>query len=1078
MMAVLLAACSGGGSSNSASSGSGQPYAAATQTVVVQGVVAVGSPLVGATVSLMDANGKAGPTATTDSGGNYSISEQGLTAPLLVTATDSSGSTPTMYSVIPTITANSSAPVEANVTPLTTAVVAALTPTGNPQDLTNPATLSADATPTSVASAVSTVNGVVAQLLTANGLSASTFNPITTVFTANQTGADAVLDALVVTPATSTSPETLATTTSPTSTVPVSSALVSSTDSGSSVPTSDTLTSSAPSTTTTTTTTTSSATGYTVGTNPTDATLASQEPVRPGNVTSASGEVLSGGATTPYPAPKNTNTTGVTSCLLPASYFAEPAFPGGPYIPTAPSTPGGTTPMPEGTSVAAQTENVDMALAANHALAPTPWDGTTQPVVLNALSTASFPANGQNVPPGYPTAPDTARIQAALYACANANNAYDPNNDLSSNGVVELAAGPNAGQTAFVTGPLTMPGGVTLVLDKGVTLFASRDPVLFESGTTGAKTGNSGDDLWGTPTVLAATTPPTAPITQNGSNDATVTSTPVDGTYYCGQIYANDNGCNALISNIVYTGTAKSPAKTYTSNNAVMGPGVIDGQGGQPLNSLLAGSGTASNGVSFPALLTRPNVSGVVGGNMSWWDIGWEGNEALSGQDQDNPRIVVPQFGYNFTLFDITLQNAPKIHVSPEAVTGFTAWGLKIFTPTQAYTTMQNYWGAYYDYATVKNTDGFDPELKGVGNSSSPVAPALAGGYGSAPDGSSYGTFTGDMSNILLAYSYINTSDDNVAVKGESSSSSTSENGPQYMATKQDGGLYNMTVAHDHFFYGHGMSIGSQTAGGGSVSNGPVSAALKAVSTPLSYTTGTSTWTAASQSYASQSLYPGVTDFNVYDLALDYTDNGIRIKTNWSEGGLVSNINYTNLCMQGNPTPSTYDPSPQSAITIMSSYSATANAGLLPSYQGITINGLHELTAADWVLQGFNSSLLSSSQGWTGGPSTTIINPLGLTLNNVVADQAPVQAPTVTDANITLGSNISASLGLPAVSGTNDVTVTTNPAISAQPTVDCSQAFANIPGNTDVMTGAAINSPFPGEQFPIVISGQTVPAQQ
>jgi polygalacturonase len=64
---------------------------------------------------------------------------------------------------------------------------------------------------------------------------------------------------------------------------------------------------------------------------------------------------------------------------------------------------------------------------------------------------------------------------------------------------------------------------------------------------------------------------------------------------------------------------------------------------------------------------------------------------------------------------------------------------------------------------TVKNTDGFDPA---------------------------------QSSNVLLAYSYISTGDDDVAVKSGKDASS------------------NLNFAHNHFYYGHGMSIGSETNGG------------------------------------------------------------------------------------------------------------------------------------------------------------------------------------------------------------------------------------------------------------------------
>ena len=581
------------------------------------------------------------------------------------------------------------------------------------------------------------------------------------------------------------------------------------------------------------------------------------------------------------------------------------------------------------------------------------------------------------------TAPDTARIQAALYACANAANAYTSTNTLSSNGVVELSAG--GANNAFLTGPLSMPGGVTLVIDNGVTLFASRDPTQYESGTTGASTAN----LPGTPDA-ASTGAATSAIAGNG-------------TYYCGQIYPNDDGCKPLISNVVYSGTSK----IYTSNNAIMGPGTIDGQGGQPLYTTAANLTAAG----APPLITRPD-----GTNMSWWDLGWEGNEAIAGEDENNPRLIEPLYGYNFTLFNLTLQNAPKFHVTPTGINGFTAWNVKIFTPTAVYQSMNNYWGAPYSYASIKNTDGIDPGSKSPTTSATPASPALPGGYtGSA------GSFTGDISNILVAYSYISDSDDNMAIKGESNIA--------------DGRVYNITVAHNHFFYGHGMSIGSQTSGldGNPANLATADPAVVANTTPLTV--------------QGQLVYPSVSNVNVYDLSMNYTDNGVRIKTNWSEGGLVSNANYSNICMQGNPSPNALDPTPQAAVIITPYYTATGNAGLYPSYQNINVNGLHELTAASWTFQGFNSAS-PNLQGWPTGsvavPSPAVVNPLGITLNNVVADVAPLSV-TSSDANITLGGNVNVAL---ANSTTNNVTVARNTTITAPPTVDCSKAFVAFPGQS------------------------------
>jgi polygalacturonase len=110
--------------------------------------------------------------------------------------------------------------------------------------------------------------------------------------------------------------------------------------------------------------------------------------------------------------------------------------------------------------------------------------------------------------------------------------------------------------------------------------------------------------------------------------------------------------------------------------------------------------------------------------------------------------------------------------------------------------------------------------------------------------------------NITITHSYIRTGDDNVAIKGGT------------------GGITNMTVSHNHFYWGHGMSIGSETNG-------------------------------------------GVSKIRVFDLSLDGPDNGIRIKSNGSRGGLVHDVVYDDVCVRDSPNPITFD----------TGYTAAGNAG-------------------------------------------------------------------------------------------------------------------------------------------------------
>jgi polygalacturonase len=107
--------------------------------------------------------------------------------------------------------------------------------------------------------------------------------------------------------------------------------------------------------------------------------------------------------------------------------------------------------------------------------------------------------------------PDTARIQAALDACTG------------SGGAVVLASGPAAGwqrDTSFLSSPLTVHAGEYLVVDAGVTLFATRDAAAYqETGSGKATCGSIGTNSTGCNPFIAV----------NGDNagvEGTVTRTP------------------------------------------------------------------------------------------------------------------------------------------------------------------------------------------------------------------------------------------------------------------------------------------------------------------------------------------------------------------------------------------------------------------------------------------------------------------------------------------------------------------------------------------------------------------------
>ncbi len=138
--------------------------------------------------------------------------------------------------------------------------------------------------------------------------------------------------------------------------------------------------------------------------------------------------------------------------------------------------------------------------------------------------------------------------------------------------------------------------------------------------------------------------------------------------------------------------------------------------------------------------------------------------------------------------------------------------------------------------------------------------------------------------NVTIAHSFIRTGDDNVAIKA-------GNNGP----------TENISILHNHFYSGHGMSIGSETNG-------------------------------------------GVRNVLVEDLDLDGATAGLRIKSNDTRGGEVRGIVYRNVCLRNVKTP----------ISIGTHYEPQPPGSLIPSYAGVTMERVHSLTAGKVLLQGYD----------------------------------------------------------------------------------------------------------------------------
>jgi polygalacturonase len=439
-----------------------------------------------------------------------------------------------------------------------------------------------------------------------------------------------------------------------------------------------------------------------------------------------------------------------------------------------------------GTDVGAETETSTGSDAGSGACGAGDTNLPAEPTMPAACATLNATQNvaADGVPSE--TALDTATIQAALKSCASGQ-------------AVKLTTGNGNSNNSFVTGPLTLPTGVSLWVDTGTTLFGTRNPTVY--------------------------------------------------------------------------GTASALISVGGANSGIVGDGVIDGQGGEPM----------------------------IGGTGSFWD-----QNATTG----SPALIRVSGATNFTLHNITLHNAPMFHVSLSAK-GFIVWGITIKTPSKA----TNSAGTALTVSSAQNTDGIDPGE-------------------SASDG-------------YIVCNKISDGDDHIAIKGSSPT-----------------GVTNLTIAHNHFEAGHGMSIGSEFTG-------------------------------------------GVSDISVYDLSIDGSlggyANGIRIKSDSSRGGLVNNVTYSDICVRDLATP-----------ILLTPFYTTDTGNDIPQYTNIKIQNFHALTGPNnqlVTLDGYNASHLNS-----------------ITLDNVILDGITTKEVTAEYTTVTLGpGNVNFMPSGTGVTVTNDISGTSTP---------------------------------------------------
>ena len=597
--------------------------------------------------------------------------------------------------------------------------------------------------------------------------------------------------------------------------------------------------------------------------------------------------------------------------------------------------------------------------------------------------------------------PDQARIQAALDACGagvdaevgatiakadtdatnaqmamaaampNVNVAGASGEELAKSQyratkfAVRLTVNSNGPGNSFISGPLILPSGVTLWIDAGVTLFATRDAVAFSPKAGGPYCAN---------TAVSAT---------KGGSSSNCT--------------AFINGSNLVNSAIVGDGSIDSRAYAeIVSTNKLYPLMKVDLTCSNTYAAYATGT-QAPDGTPCDDGGTVVNSKSSVR-NMTWWDLAYLGNLVENGRtgaaSQSNFRMMVFNYVKNLTLYRITMNNSANFHFVPSGVDGLTVWGVKLQTPsTAAYANPVGnlnplYTGALFGEDNVKNTDAFDPA------SASKLTSAKLT-TGTATTSTDPISFDGYLKNVVFAYNYVSTGDDGIALKGSANPSPAGSGllGIDGNRDVRSDRKWGIMIAHNHIYWGHGISIGSETNA-------------------------------------------GVTNVHAYDNSFDNSEEGLRIKSDYARGGVVSNIYYDHICIRNALNALLYTPY-YSTKSVPINSDTMAAAPLFPNFHDIHLTDVRILGTTNVKLQG----LQAQSGGYTNPEQ-----PLVISLDNVVADDPQAINLISTDADITLHA-----VNLPILqSDVNRVDVTGKPTQAVDPSkvVDCTWAFVDFPSPT------------------------------
>jgi polygalacturonase len=350
-------------------------------------------------------------------------------------------------------------------------------------------------------------------------------------------------------------------------------------------------------------------------------------------------------------------------------------------------------------------------------------------------------------------------------------------------------------------------------------------------------------------------------------------------------------------------------------------------------------------------------------------------------------------YAKNLTLYRITLNNSANFHFVPAGVDGLTVWGVKLQTPsTAAYANPVGnlnplYTGALFGEDNVKNTDAFDPA-----SASKPISASLA--TGTRTMSADPVSFDGYLKNVLFAYNYVSTGDDDIVLKGSANPSPAGSglfgvDGSRDVRTDRKWGI---VIAHNHLYWGHGISVGSETNA-------------------------------------------GVTNVHVYDNSFDNSEEGLRIKSDYGRGGEVSNVWYSNICIRNALNALLFTPYYSTKAVPLDSNKDPAP--LFPNFHDIYLDNVRILGTSGVKLQG----LQANSGGYTNPAA-----PLGMSLREVVADDPSLINVIASDASLSVqGVNLPIQ---PSSDNRVDVSGTATQAVDQSKVVDCRWAFVDFPSST------------------------------